>query len=174
MPENYFFDQNGDVSNMIARNPLVPGSNLQDPDHQKGRKIKVILEKVRLSPDLFPSGENGVMVRLYSKVVSSNNDGLIERSYFPREGVFNLSEENGYETVINKVIFNQLIEDELYIEIGGLELDTFSTDDQIGRYARIFAGCLDNFVGTYHPSNEAFCIEDGESWKVWYRIEFHN
>jgi len=74
--------------------------------------------------------------------------------------------------LINRVIFDGFVEKKLFIQIGGVELDTFDADDRLGPYQRIFTGKPEEWIGTYASHEGEMPTEKVGGWKVWYRIEY--
>ena len=60
----------------------------------------------------------------------------------------------------------------LFIQIGGLELDTFDPDDKLCTYKRVFEGDPETWIDSYAAHNGEMNIENMGGWKVWYRIEY--
>ena len=141
--------------------------------HQKGQRIKLILEKIQILDDREPFFKGNGEFRFYSKVYTPDNGGLSQRHTFPKKGHFKLGDKSGENEVeIDQVIFDDFVEHILSVQIGGLELDTFDPDDKICTYKRLFEGKTAEWIGTYANHDGDMDIENVGGWKVWYRVEF--
>jgi len=74
--------------------------------------------------------------------------------------------------VLNETLFEGYAEHNLFIQIGGVELDTFDPDDKLCTYKRKFGGNPGYWIGSYNPETSQPSVEDISGWKVWYRIEY--
>ncbi len=154
--------------------PSDPPLKWQDPtENQKGKRIKIILEKIHILDDREPFYKGKGEFRFYSKVFSPDNGGLSQTNKFPNDGHFKLGDKAGENEVqINQVIFDDFVESLLSIQIGGQELDTLDPDDQLCTYKRIFKGKTEEWIGNYANHDGDMNIESPGGWKVWYRVEY--
>lgn len=154
--------------------PLDEPRIWEDPTiNQKGKRIKIILDKIQILDDQEPFFKGKGEFRFYSKVYSSDNGGVSMKNKFPEDGCYKLSDKPGKnEVIINEVIFNDFVEDNLFVQIGGLELDTFDPDDRLCTYKRLFNGDIETWIGAYANHNGDVNPENLGAWKVWYSIEY--
>lgn len=145
----------------------------RDPRPVTGRKVRVVLEKVRVQDDLDPLIKGRGELSLSARVFSPDNGGQLRETRFPREGVFKVSDRAGKnELTLDAVVFEGFVSGELRVEVSGTERDTFDPDDVLGKYTRVFRGDPDEWYGAYGPGDERpIEPEDLLSWQVWYRVE---
>jgi hypothetical protein len=144
-----------------------------DPtERQKGQRLKVTLEKVQiLNREPFIKGKGEF--RLFSRVHSPNNGGVGQKNAFPEKGHFTIGENPGENEIkIDRVIFDDFVEDTLLVQVGGLELDKFEPDDRLCTYKRLFTGEPGEWIAEYAATDEEISLENVGGWKVWYRIEY--
>ena len=160
----------------LANEEHTTGDPLQwnDPTiQQKGQRIKVTLEKIQILDDREPFFKGKGEFRFYSKVFTPDNNGLSQKNNFPGQGHFKLGDKSGENEVeINHVIFDAFVEDTLFVQIGGLELDTFDPDDLLCTYKRVFNGKPEEWIGSYASHTGEMNVENIGGWKVWYNIEY--
>jgi hypothetical protein len=146
----------------------------KDPtEHQKGKRIKITLEKIQVLDDREPFFKGKGEFRFYTKVHTPDNGGLTQKNIFPEKGHFKLGDKPGENEVeIKQVIFDDFVENILSVQVGGLELDTFDPDDELCTYKRIFKGSTEEWIGHYAAHTGEMNIEHIGGWKVWYRVEY--
>ena len=112
-----------------GRDPIV----WTDPTEvQKGKKVRVILEKIQIDDDREPFFKGKGEFRFFAKVWTPDNGGILTERVFPESGHFKLSDRpGGNEVVLDALLFEDWAEDTLAIQIGGVELDTFDPDDRL-------------------------------------------
>jgi hypothetical protein len=152
-----------------GRPPIV----WNDPTEvQKGRKVRVVLEKIRIDDDREPFFKGKGEFRFHAKVWTPDNGGLLKETRLPEEGHFHLSDLPGSNEVrLDAVLFENWVEGKLAIQMGGLELDTFDPDDRLASFKHVFRGDPANWFGHYAPTGEAVDPQDMEGWKLWFRVE---
>jgi hypothetical protein len=145
-----------------------------DPtESQRGQKIRVTLEKIQVTDDREPWFKGKGEFRFLARVVTQDNGGQEHTSRFPSAKHFELSDTPGdNEVVIEEIVFEGFVEDDLFVQIGGTELDTFDPDDVLCTYKRAFTGNPVDWLGRYGPNGTRDSIENVGGWNVWYRIEY--
>lgn len=163
---------------------MVDLANLEDPEqppiewkdptqNQKGQKIKVILEKIQIVNDREPFFKGKGEFRFSAKVATSDNGGLSKEFTIPNHGHYSISDNSGENEIeLNIIILDNFVENNLFIQIGGIELDTFDPDDRLNSYKRDFSGKPENWIGNYFPKNGEPSMEDLGDWKIFYRVEY--
>lgn len=161
-----------DLSNKEDKND--PKLVWNDPtDNQNGQRIKVILEKIQVTDDREPWFKGKGEFQFYTKVSTPDNGGQEQSMKFPLKKYYKLSDQAGQnEIVLNETLFEGYVEHNLYVQIGGVELDTFDPDDKLCSYKRRFRGKPGYWIGSYNPETSQPSVEDIGGWKVWYRIEY--
>lgn len=154
--------------------PSDPPLHWTDPtEKQKGQRLRVILDKIQILDDREPFFKGKGEFRFYSKVFSPDNGGILTKHTFPSSGYFSRGEAAGENEIqLEQVIFDDFVEKALFIQIGGLELDTIDPDDQLCTYKRLFTGKPLDWIGGYAAHSGEMNIEDVGGWKVWYRVEY--
>jgi hypothetical protein len=154
--------------------PTKPPLEWKDPtEHQKGQRIRVVLEKIQILDDREPFFKGKGEFRFYSKVYTPANGGIVQKHTFPAKGHYSLGDKPGENEVkLGQVIFDAYAGRVLSVQIGGLELDTFDPDDRLCAYRRIFKGQPGEWIGTYADHKGEMNIENVGGWKVWYRVEY--
>jgi hypothetical protein len=146
----------------------------KDPTtNQHGQKIRVTLEKIQVIDDSEPWFKGKGEFQFLARVLTRDNGGQESTTRFPRQKHYKLSDRPGEnEVVIGESLFEGYVEDDLFVRIGGVELDTFDPDDVLATYKRAFAGRVVDWIGSYGPSDTHETVEDVGNWRVWYRIEY--
>ena len=154
-------------------NPGRPPIVWKDPtEAQKGRKVRVVLEKIRIDDDREPFFKGKGEFRLHTKAWTPDNGGLLKETTLPEEGHFHLGDRPGSNEVkLDAVLFEDWVESKLAIQVGGVELDTFDPDDRLASFKQVFRGDPANWFGHYAPTGEAVDPQDVEGWKLWFRVE---
>lgn len=152
-----------------GRDPIV----WTDPTEvQKGKKVRVILEKIQIEDDREPFFKGKGEFRFLTRVWTPDNDGLLTERVFPDRGHFTLSDRPGSnEVVLHVLLFEGWAESTLALQIGGVELDTFDPDDRLTSFKQVFRGDPFTWLGRYGPTGDAVDVHDVGGWKLWYRIE---
>ncbi len=155
-------------------NPAQPPVQWTDPTvNQRGQKIRVVLEKIRLTDDREPWFKGKGKLEFYAHVSTPDNGGQEQRKKFPLKKHDPLSEKAGRnELVLNESLFEGYVERSMFVQIGGVERDTFDPDDKRCVYKRKFAGKPRDWIASYDPESSQPSVEDVGGWKVWYRIEY--
>jgi hypothetical protein len=150
---------------------LVEETAGETSDEDRGKNIRVVLERIQILNDQDPWLKGAGEFRFKARV-SSRDRGLLRETMFPSKGHYSISDKPGKNTVqLDLVLFEGFVEDQMTIEIIGVELDTFDPDDQLCPYRRIFTGAPGECLGSFGPGDEDIELEDLGDWKVWYRIE---
>ena len=146
----------------------------KDPtESQRGQKIRVTLEKIQVTDDREPWFKGKGEFQFLARVLTRDNGGHDIATRFPRAKHYKLGDKPGEnEVIIEESIFDGYVEGNLFVQIGGVELDTFDPDDQLCAYKRAFAGRPVDWLGSYCPSDTRKTVEDVGGWRVWYRIEY--
>jgi len=140
---------------------------------QNGQCIKVILEKIQITDDREPWFKGKGEFQFYANVSTPDNGGQEQSEKFPLKKYYKLSDKAGQnEIVLNETLFEGYVEHDLFIQIGGVELDTFDPADKLCIYKRAFRGKPGYWIGSYNPEVMNPGVEDVGGWKVWYRIEY--
>ena len=141
--------------------------------NQNGQRIKVILEKIQVTDDREPWFKGKGEFQFHCKVSTPDNGGRTQSSKFPSTGHFKLSDKVGQnEIVLNETLFDGYVEHNLFVQIGGVELDLFDPDDKLCIYKRSFGGKPGDWIASYNPEASQPSAEDVGGWKIWYRIEY--
>jgi hypothetical protein len=145
-----------------------------DPtESQRGQKIRVTLEKIQITDDREPWFKGKGEFRFLTRVVTPDNGGQTQTSRFPNTKHFKLGDTTGEnEVLIDENVFEGFVEHDLFVQIGGTELDTFDPDDLLCSYRRAFTGSPTDWLGSYGPLDTRETVEDVGGWRVWYRIEY--
>jgi hypothetical protein len=152
-----------------GRDPIV----WTDPTEvQKGKKVRVILEKIRIDDDREPFFKGRGEFRFSAKAWTPDNGGILTGRVFPERGHLTLSDRPGSnEVVLDALLFEGWAESMLAIQIGGVELDTFDPDDRLPAFKQVFRGDPFGWLGRFAPTGDAVDLHDVGGWKLWYRIE---
>jgi hypothetical protein len=144
-----------------------------DPtEHRSGRQVRVVIEQVRITDDREPFFKGKGEFRFASTVWTPDNGEILTRSVLPAQGAFRLSDQPGSnEVAIDAVVFDDWVESELAVEVGGVELDTFDPDDRLAPFKRVFTGDPADWFGTYKPTRDTVDVHDLGGWQLWLRIE---
>jgi hypothetical protein len=141
--------------------------------NQNGQSIKVILEKIQVTDDREPWFKGKGEFKFYAKVSTPDNGGQEQSKKFPLKKYYKLSDKAGQnEIVLNELLFEGYVEHNLFVQIGGVELDTFDPDDKLCVYKRRFGGKPGDWIASYDPESSRPSVEDVGGWKVWYKIEY--
>lgn len=154
-------------------NPGMEPLEWNDPTEiQKGKKVKVVIDKIQITDDREPFFKGKGEFRFFAKVYTPNNGGILTENIFPLEGCYHLSDIAGTNEIkLNATIFENWVENELRIQIGGIELDTFDPDDHLLRHKQEYTGNPVSWFKNYSPSGDPIDSMDMDGWKLWYRIE---
>ncbi len=155
-------------------NPAEPPVQWTDPTfNQRGQKVRVVLEKIQITDDREPWFKGKAEFQFYAKVSTRDNGGQEQSEKFPLQKYYKLSDKAGQnEIMLNEPLFEGYVEHDLFVQIGGVELDIFDPDDKLCVYKRRFEGKPRNWIASYNPESSQPSVEDVGGWKVWYRIEF--
>lgn len=161
-----------DLSNKESGND--PKLVWNDPTkNQNGQRIKVILEKIQVTDDLESWFKGKGEFQFYSKVSTPDNGGQEQNMKFPLNKYYKLSDKaDRNEIVLNETFFEGYVENNLFVQIGGVGLATFDPDDKLCIYKRRFRGNPRYWIGSYNPESSQPSAEDIGGWMVWYRIEY--
>jgi hypothetical protein len=161
------------VAHANEENPGRPPITWKDPtEAQNGRKVRLVLEKIRIDEDREPFFKGKGEFRFHARAWTPDNGGLLKETTLPEKGHFHLSDRPGSNEVrLDAVLFEDWLEGKLAIQIGGVELDTFDPDDRLTSFKHIFGGDPANWFGHYAPTGEAVDPQDMEGWKLWFRVE---
>lgn len=141
-------------------------------DENVGR-IRVILRTIQIHDNLEPPWDDEGEFR-FTVRVASRERGVIAETRLPSgDGVYNVSDHPARNRLyLNHIIFEGEVSDHLEVEIIGDEIDTFSSNDRLGRYHRVWTGAPASWVGYYHPGDEGSTDpERMENWNVVLEIE---
>ena len=134
-----------------------------------GTRICITLEKIRVldyyGPLVHGSGE--VSFRVH--VTSTNAGGVDVTTRLPAHGTYAVHKtKGGYDIHINKQLFRGAVVDDLTIEIASTEVEE---PGRTSSYKRTFSGDVQDWLGSYKPSDQMHDPENVGDWQVWYRIE---
>lgn len=154
-------------------NPGMEPLEWDDPTEiQKGKKVRVVIDRIQITADREPFFKGKGEFRFIAKVYTPNNGGILTENIFPLAGCYHLSDIAGTNEIkLNTTIFENWVEDELRIQIGGVELDTFDPDDHLLHYRQEYNGNPVSWFKNYSPSGDPIDSMDMDGWKLWYRIE---
>lgn len=141
----------------------------QEPDDGKGTRICVILESIKVLDYYGPLVHGSGQASFRASVTSTNAGGIGATTRLPSKGTYPVhNHPGGYVIHINKEIFRGTVVDDLTVEIASTEAE------EPGRtyyYKREFKGSVENWLGSYKPSDQMHDPENVGDWLVWYRIE---
>jgi hypothetical protein len=142
-------------------------------EQQRGEKIRVVLRQIQILDDKEPFFKDGGEFQFKARVYTTNFGGVSTEKRFPETGYYTISDLPGHNILPMKdmVLFEGAVEDHLAVEFTGVELDTFSPNDELNPYRRVFSGAPASWLGQYGPGDESVEPEDMGDWRVWYRIE---
>jgi hypothetical protein len=137
-----------------------------------GKRVKVILDKIRIQNDHEPWFKGKGEMIFTAMVVPDGDESRKQVMRLPAQGEYKVSDKPGEnELQLGITIFDGLVKNRaLSIIISGKESDLFDPDDELKRYHRLFAGDPDSWYGQYSPSDEYLDKEDVGDWALWYRI----
>jgi len=144
-----------------------------DPtDVQRGRKVRVVLEKIRITDDREPFFKGKGEFRFVARVWTPDNGGILNETVLPARGHFSLSDRPGQSDVeVDAVLFEDWVEGTLAIRIGGVELDTFDKDDRLTPFHDVFRNDPASWFGRYAPTGDAVDPLNLDGWQLWFRVE---
>lgn len=154
-------------------NPGRPPVVWHDPtEAQKGQKVRIVLEKIRIDDDCEPFFKGKGEFRFRTKGWTPDNGGILHETVLPAKGYFHLSDRPGSNEVrLDSVVFDGWVESTLALQVGGVELDTFDPDDRLSSFKHVFRDDPSGWFGSYAPNGEAVDPNDVGGWKLWYRVE---
>ncbi len=136
---------------------------------ERGTRICIILEKIKVLDYYGPLVHGSGEVSFTAHVIGAGGGGVDATTRLPLHGTYPVhNRRGGYEVHINKQIFRGTIADDLTVEIAGTEAE------EAGRtyyYKRAFSGNVEDWLGSYKPSDQMRDPENVGDWQVWYRIE---
>lgn len=137
-----------------------------------GKRVKVILDKIRIQNDHEPWFKGKGEMTFTAMVVPDGDESRKQVMRLPAQGEYKVSDKPGEnELQLGITLFDGLVKNRaLSIIISGKESDLFDPDDELKRYHRLFAGDPDAWYGQYSPSDEYLDKEDVGDWALWYRI----
>jgi hypothetical protein len=150
---------------------LVEETAGETSEEGKGRNVRVVLERIQILDDQDPWLKGAGEFRFKARITSRDR-GLLNEVMFPSKAHYSISDKPGKNTVeLDLILFEGFVQQQMAIEIFGVELDTFDKDDQLCPYRRVFTGNAGDWLGSFGPGNEDIDLEDLGDWKLWYRIE---
>lgn len=137
-----------------------------------GKRVKVMLDKIRIMNDHDPCIKGKGELTFTSVIVPDNDDSRKQVTRLPARGVYHVSGKPGENEIrLEVTLFDGIVKNRsLCISISGKEIDFFDPDDELNRYHRVFSGDPDTWYGQYYPSDEYLDREDVGDWALWYRI----
>ena len=137
-----------------------------------GKRIKVILDKIRVMNDKDPCIKGKGELTFTAVVVPDNDHSRKHVARLPGQGVYHVSDKPGDNEIrLEATLFEGIVKNRsLSISISGKEIDCFDPDDELNRYHRVFSGDPGTWCGQYYPSDEYLDREDVGDWALWYRI----
>lgn len=136
-------------------------------------RVRVTLRWIQILDKMEPFYKERGEFRFTARV-SSDVGGSVQETRFPTEGHYEISDHPAWNKLnLDRVIFDGEVADKLTVELMGEELDTFSANDQLDHYKRVFEGGPDSWVGDYGPGDEGRTTdpENMTNWRVNYAIE---
>jgi hypothetical protein len=144
---------------------------------QTGR-IRVVLRWIQILDTLEPAWKEKGEFRFKARVSTENGGGIVREHQFPEEGHYDISDHPAWNKVVmNRVLFEDAVQDHLVIELRGEELDTFSRNDHLDTYRREFRGNPASWIGWYGPGDDTGAElnpadpENMSNWRIAYAIE---
>jgi hypothetical protein len=144
---------------------------------QTGR-VRVILRWIQILDTMEPAWKEKGEFRFTARVSTENGGGVVRESRFPEQGHYDISDHPAWNKVVmNRVLFEDAVQDHLLVELNGEELDTFSKNDQLDTYRREFRGDPSTWFGWYGPGDDTSAEinpadpENMSNWRVAYVIE---
>lgn len=141
----------------------------EDKDDEKEKRVRIILEKVRIR-EFFDADEEGpAHVRMLVRV--TNGDGAKHITQLPARGTYKIpAHRRGYTIDVDKEIFRGTVVDSLTLEVFSTEIEE---PKRTPFYRRSLKASTETFLGSHKPSHEQDKLEDVELevWQLWYRIE---
>jgi len=137
-----------------------------------GRRVEVILDKIRIMSDMDPCIMDKGELVFTSVVIPDSDISKKQVKRLPVTGVYHVSDRPGKNEITpGATLFDGIVKNRsLSISIAGRELDVISPDDELTRYHRLFSGDPRSWRGEYHPFDEYLDQEYVGEWAVWYRI----
>lgn len=137
-----------------------------------GKRIKVILDKIRILDDHDPCIKGKGELTFTAVVMPDDDASRKQVTRLPSQGVYKVSDKPGENSIsLGVTLFEGLVKNRaLSITISGKEIDLFDPDDELNRYHRVFSGNPESWCGQYSPSDEYLDQEDVGDWALWYRI----
>ncbi len=139
-----------------------------------GTHVRVVLRWIQIMNKLEPAWKEKGEFRFTARVSSDDRGGIFQETTMPEEGHYAISDhprENKLDKM-NRVLFDGRVDDHLVVEMTGEEIDVLSANDPLGDYRREFRGDPTDWVGRYHPGDEA--SDDPENmpnWRICYDVE---
>lgn len=131
-------------------------------------RIRVILDWVQILDNLEPIGKDRGEFVFRARV--SPGSSAPSETRIPEKGHLEISDRPGWNRVpLGTVIFEGEVAEDLVVELDGEELDTFSKNDQLDPYRRIFKGPPSAWIGKYGPgdADDEGLPDDPENMKLW-------
>ena len=133
--------------------------------------IRVTLRWLQVLDKLEPWYKAKGQFVFWTRVTSGGNT---DERRFPEEGHYPISDHRRWNKLdhLNKVMYEGEAGDSLGIEVRGVEMDRFSSDDELERYSREFSGPVESWVGRHRPGDEG--PPDPEAmtnWRICYDVE---
>lgn len=163
----------GMIEHRNEEHPELDPLEWQDPtETQCGRRVRVVLERIRITDDCEPFFKGRGEFRFQATAWSKDNGQSAMQTTLPPTGVYHLGDKAGCNEVAPEaVLFEGWAESSLALQISGLELDTFDCDDRLTPFKRIFEGDPESWFGRYAPTGGPVDPNDQGGWQVWIRIE---
>jgi hypothetical protein len=144
---------------------------------QTGR-VRVILRWIQILDTMEPAWKEKGEFRFTARVSTENGGGIVRESKYPEQGHYDISDHPAWNKVVmNRVLFEDAVQDHLLVELRGEELDTFSANDHLDTYRREFRGDPTSWFGWYGPGDDTSAEinpadpENMSNWRVAYVIE---
>jgi hypothetical protein len=144
---------------------------------QTGR-VRVILRWIQILDTMEPAWKEKGEFRFTARVSTENGGGIVRESRYPEQGHYDISDHPAWNKVVmNRVLFEDAVQDHLLVELRGEELDTFSANDHLDTYRREFRGDPTSWFGWYGPGDDTSAEinpadpENMSNWRVAYVIE---
>ncbi|MDT8367958.1 MAG: hypothetical protein RQ745_02035 [Longimicrobiales bacterium] len=136
-----------------------------------GKRIRVVLLWIQILDKLDPFYKAHGEFFFTSRVTSGATTTVCR---LPEKGHWEISDHPRFNKVdkIDKIIFEGEPGDTLTVEFEGEEIDTFSENDHLDPYTRVFEGDPGRWVARYAPGDEG--SDDPENmtnWRIGYEIQ---
>lgn len=138
-------------------------------EKQQGQSIRGVLERLQILDDHDPFIKGAGEFRFKARVHTRINGDVHSETRLPENGRYHVSDKPGRNTVhINLLLFEGFVENDIAMEITGIEMDTFDPDNKLRPCRRVFTGLLAEWLGSIGPGADPIEPEDLGDWRLRY------